>query len=208
MGWDSFQVFGDHWQNCVEGEALIHHKIAYPLSWPGNLRLVLTPHMTLDMSWIDIRLWQTDDNDRGLLGSNLCMWDFWCGECERLCRTWYRQGSASSTEGKTHNASLSIQIVRSQLSTSWCMERRELYGWYKSATNQQGVKISLTSTTVSETCNSTLVINLTWKMLVTDIRCRKNWKRRKHSIGIFLFRNQYMVQSGVCMAHLPQLWQK
>lgn len=79
------------------------------------------------------------------------------------------------------------------------MYRKKGIVWLTMISDKSGRKwkLYLTSTTVSETCKSILVISLTWEMSATDIGCRKNRKRRKHSIGIFLFIDQYTTRPGV-----------
>lgn len=110
-------------------------RIAYPLSWPGNLRLVLTPHMTLAMSCN-----KNLNNDTRIRGGEAYFvqifisrtFDFESADCYIIPD--FIRVSSLNRLGNSYKASLSIQIVRSQLSTSWCTERRELYGWRWSAT--------------------------------------------------------------------------
>lgn len=113
--------------------------IAYPLSWPGNLRLVLTPHMTLAMSYSRNWTMATDIKVVRLTWFRSLYPGLLILRVRTAISYLISSGFSSlNRSGDSHKASLSIQIVRSQLSTSWCTERRELYGWRWSATNQAG----------------------------------------------------------------------
>ena len=145
-----------------------------PFNWPGNLRLVLTPHMTRAINFSGRSV---QESGRTTLAKNDVIphsgvWnqgDQSSASSYKCCTCVMISSRRDHHGGKwTNNASLSRQIVKSLASRSWCTERVALYG----------------STTVSET----LTTSMSWKMNGTShAYCWswQNWERCHHPVRIF-----------------------
>ena len=97
-----------------------------PFNWPGNLRLVLTPHMTRAINWVGYDTisihTETQIHAHRIQVSKIGMLDF-----QGLCTDVVPKNDQNCLHPKicrkTDRASLSRQIVRSLDSRSWWIDK-------------------------------------------------------------------------------------